>query len=275
MMKKRPPFPVLALAGIVLLCNTALTRSGLLEASLRKQTLKVLSYNIHHGSPPSNPTDIDLDAIAKVIIEHQPDLAALQEVDSFTGRSGPFNQAEELGKKTGMTAHFFKAINHDGGEYGVAILSRLPIVETNRYPLPRKEGNGGEPRILATATIQVSSKEKILFACTHLDAQSDSTNRHLQINAIEGLLKDSTLPIIIAGDFNAAPGSQVIRILDNNFTRTCDPCEFTIPVDQPRRAIDFIAFSPPKSFRIKQHIVIPERKASDHLPVLAILEAAF
>lgn len=274
-MKKNPLFPFLALAGIVLLCNTALRRSGLLDAPLRKQTLKVLSYNIHHGSPPSKPTDIDLDAIAKIIIEHQPDLAALQEVDSFTGRSGPFNQAEELGKKTGMTAHFFKAINHDGGEYGVAILSRHPVVETNRYPLPRKEGNGGEPRILATATIQISSKESLLFACTHLDAQSDSTNRYLQIKAIEGLLKDSTLPVIIAGDFNASPGSQVIRILDNNFTRTCDPCEFTIPVDQPRRVIDFIAFAPPKTFRIKQHFVIPERNASDHLPVLAILETNF
>src|SRR5690606_32249863 len=121
--------------------------------SIKKRTLKVLTYNIHHAAPPSRSQAIDLDAIAAVINEQNPDLVALQEVDAHTGRSGPFNQAEELGRKSGMTAHFFKSINYDGGEYGLAILSRLPVVDVNLYPLPRMEGNGGEPRILATAVI--------------------------------------------------------------------------------------------------------------------------
>src|SRR5690606_7643924 len=95
--------------------------------TLRKYTVRVMSYNIHHAAPPSKPGVIDLDAIAAVIHAQQPDLVALQEVDVFTGRSGPFNQAEELGKRTGMSAHFFKAIDHDGGEYGLAILSKLEV----------------------------------------------------------------------------------------------------------------------------------------------------
>jgi endonuclease/exonuclease/phosphatase family metal-dependent hydrolase len=241
----------------------------------KKRTLKILCYNIHHAEPPSKSDVIDLNAIAKVINDHKPDLVALQEVDAFTGRSGPFNQAVELGKKTGMSAYFFKAINHDGGEYGVAILSRLPVSDTNLYPLPRMEGKGGEPRVLATATIELSAKEKFLFACTHLDSQRDSVNRLLQIKAIKGLLEETEVPVVIAGDFNATPGSEVIRILDTSFTRTCDPCEYTIPVDNPNKAIDFVAFTPAKRFRVKRHAVVPERYASDHLPVFAELEIVF
>lgn len=236
------------------------------------RVLRILCYNIHHASPPSKPDSIDLTAIAKVINDAKPDLVALQEVDVFTRRSGPYNQAEELAKKTGLKSYFFKAIDHDGGEYGVAILSRYPVTETLRYALPTKEGSGGEPRVLGTAVISLPGDHKIIFASTHLDAQRDSVNRLLQINAIKSQLKNAVYPVIIAGDFNAAPGSEVIRVLDSHFKRTCNPCDFTIPVDVPRKAIDFIALSPAEAFRIKEHQVIPERYASDHLPVFAVLE---
>lgn len=218
------------------------------------------------------PDSIDLSAIAKVINDVKPDLVALQEVDVYTGRSGPHNQAEVLAKKTGLKSYFFKAIDYDGGEYGVAILSRYPVTETKRYALPTREGSGGEPRVLGTAVITLPGNDKIIFASTHLDAQRDSANRLLQIRAIHAQLKDAAYPVIIAGDFNAAPGSEVIRVLDSHFKRTCNPCQFTIPVDVPRRAIDFIAFSPAEAFRVKEHRVIPERYASDHLPVFAVLE---
>lgn len=238
----------------------------------KKQVLKVLCYNIHHALPPSKKDSIDLDAIARVITSRQPDLVALQEVDVHTRRSGAFNQAEELGRRTGLMSYFIKAIDYDGGEYGVAILSRYPMTDLKRYPLPTKEGTGGEPRVLGTATVTLPGKRKIVFACTHLDAQRDSVNRGLQINAIAETLKGSTVPVIIAGDFNAHPGSGTIRVLDTYFKRTCDPCDFTIPVDKPKKAIDFIAFSPEKKFSVKKHEVIPERYASDHLPVYVELE---
>jgi endonuclease/exonuclease/phosphatase family metal-dependent hydrolase len=237
-----------------------------------KLKLKVLCYNIHHAAPPSVKDSIDLDAIARVISDAKPDLVALQEVDVNTGRSGPFNQAEVLGRKTGLTSYFIKAIDYDGGEYGVAILSRFPMSNLQRYPLPTKEGTGGEPRVLGTATITLPGKKEIVFACTHLDAQRDSVNRELQIRAITEVLKSTTAPVIIAGDFNAPPGSGTIRMLDASFKRTCDPCDFTIPTDKPNKAIDFIAFSPAKVFKVIKHEVIPERYASDHLPVFAELQ---
>ncbi len=236
--------------------------------------LRVLCYNIHHCNPPSKAGVIDVDAIAKVINDAKPDVVALQEVDVHTGRSGSgLHQAEELGRKTGMQAYFAKAINHDGGEYGVAILSKLPMEATMKFELPTAEGTNGEPRILATAVITLPGNEKIRFACTHLDAQKNNTNRMLQIVKINEILKDETLPVIIAGDFNATPESRVINILDTDFMRTCKTaCGFTIPQVNPTKTIDYIAFKPSNVFSVAQHKVINESYASDHLPVFAILK---
>jgi endonuclease/exonuclease/phosphatase family metal-dependent hydrolase len=241
-------------------------------AQTNKQALNILCYNIHHALPPSKKDSIDLDAIARVINNAKPDLVALQEVDVHTKRSGGVDEASELGRKTGLQAYFFKAIDYDGGEYGVAILSRFPVKDQQRYPLPTKEGTKGEPRILATAVVTLPGKKEIVFACTHLDAQRDSVNRELQIHAITETLKASKRPVIIAGDFNARPGSGVVRTLDAHFKRTCSSCDFTIPSDVPKATIDFIAFAPEKKFSVKKHEVIQERYASDHLPVFVELE---
>lgn len=231
----------------------------------------VLSYNIHHANPPSKPNVIDLEAIARVIKEQQPQLVALQELDVHTKRSGiTLHEAEELGRLTGMHAWFFKTIDYDGGEYGIGILSKYPLGATKGYHLPTV---GGEPRGLATAEIELPGHKKILFACTHLDAQRNDTNRILQINAILGILKKEPLPVIIAGDFNAMPASPVIKQLDSYFTRSCTGnCGFTIPETNPNRTIDFIAYAPAAAFEVTKHEVIPEQYASDHRPVSAVLK---
>lgn len=233
-------------------------------------SLKVMSYNIHHANPPSRPDFIDLDAIARVISDQQPDLVAVQEVDVKTVRSGAsVNEAELLGAKTGMRYYFAKAIDYDGGDYGIAILSKYKLSSVHTYPLPTAEGSGGEPRVLATAIVKVPGKGKMLFAATHLDAQKSPVNRKLQIAAIAQILEKEKRPVIIGGDFNAEQGTEVIDVLDKYFTRTCTgDCPYTIPVLQPVKTIDFIAFKPAGGFNVTEHKVINETYASDHLPVV-------
>lgn len=241
------------------------------DQSRNKQELTVMSYNIHHANPPSKAGYIDVDAIAAVINKHQPDLVALQEVDVNTKRSG-LNEAVVLAEKTKMNFYFAKAIDHDGGDYGVAILSRYPLSGGATHKLPTAAGTNGEPRVLATASVEVSGK-KIIIACTHLDAQRNDTNRLLQINAIVDIMKQETNPVILAGDLNAAPGGAVINVLDKSFTRTCtQDCGFTIPVEKPTKTIDFIAYRPTANFTVLSHKVIDEKYASDHLPVIATLK---
>jgi len=235
--------------------------------------LRVLCYNIHHANPPSRPNIIDLDTIANVIKKEQPHLVALQEVDVFTERSGKsIHQAEKLAGMTGMKAYFAKAIDYGGGEYGVAILSRLPMEAMQNIPLTTAAGTSGEPRTLATAVITLPQGKKILFASTHLDAQRQDTNRLLQVNRIVEVLKQEKLPVVIAGDFNSVEGTQIINVLDSYFTRTCTTnCGFTIPEINPTRTSDFIAYAPANAFIVMEHRVVDEKYASDHLPVASSL----
>ncbi len=234
-------------------------------------SIKILSYNIHHCNPPSAGGLIDVDTIAGVINKLDPDVVALQEVDVNTKRSGGIDQAKLLGEKTGMKYHFFKAINHDGGAYGLAILSKFEVVSIKQYPLPTIPETKGEPRILATVELK-GKTGNIIFACTHLDAQSNDQNRLLQVKEIASILGKSKLPVIIAGDLNAATGSAVINIFDQHFKRTCDNCAFTIPVTRPNKTIDFVGFAPSARFQVIAHEVVPERYASDHLPVNVTLK---
>jgi|SRR5690554_348788 len=231
--------------------------------------IKVLSYNIHHANPPSKPDLIDLEAIAKVIQESGADLVAVQEVDVYTERSGKeSHQAEELAKLTGMSYFFSKGIDYQGGEYGTAILSKYPISDTERHELPDLEGISSEPRTLAVVTVTIDDKE-IKFANTHLD-YTNRENNLLQVQRIIEVFENESLPVILAGDFNAVPESTSIQTLDEKFTRSCiDNCEFTSPQDNPRREIDFIMVSKASPLEVTRHQVIEEIYASDHRPVFA------
>lgn len=237
-----------------------------------KNTITVMAYNIHHANPPSKPDFIDIDAIVRVIKAQNPDVVALQEVDVNTSRSGSIDEAVEIATKLEMNYFFGKAIDYDGGEYGVAILSKYPITEEIVHKLPTEPSTNGEPRVLATAKITLPDGEAIRFGSTHLDAQKESVNRELQINKIVEIASDENLPFVIAGDFNATPDSEVIRVLDSHFKRTCRLCPPTIPVNEPTKAIDFIAYKhPDNKFTVESHKVINETYASDHLPIVAVI----
>jgi endonuclease/exonuclease/phosphatase family metal-dependent hydrolase len=234
--------------------------------------LRIMSYNIHHANPPSKPDSIDMEAIANTIAKAKPDLVALQEVDVNTKRSGNIDQAYWLAKRLKMNVFFAKAIDHDGGDYGLAILSRFPIVDQIIVRLPTKQITKGEPRILATVVVQLPNNQNIKFGCIHLDAQKEETNRLLQAEALLAQGKSEKLPFILAGDWNARPGSKTIEIMNGAFTRTCQDCAYTIPVTNPKSTIDFISYASQHPFQIISHEVIPERYASDHLPILSVLK---
>lgn len=243
------------------------------SAGVKADVLKVMSYNVHHCNPPAKPGVIDIDAIAAVINSVKPDVVGLQEIDVKTGRSGKdINQAEELAKKTGMNFFFGKAIDHDGGEYGVALLSKYPVSETQVYHLTSLPEIKGEKRVLVTARLLLPSGKAIRFGNTHLDAERDPANRMVQIKEINAIAKKEALPFVITGDFNAYPESEVIREMDLVFTRSCQTCQPTIPADKPSRSIDFIGFRNDQPFVVRGHEVIAASGPSDHLPVAATLE---
>jgi endonuclease/exonuclease/phosphatase family metal-dependent hydrolase len=237
------------------------------------EAIKVMSYNVHHCNPPAKPDVIDLDGIAAVINEAKPDFVGLQEIDVNTTRSGVgLNQAKALAEKTKMNFYFAKAIDYQGGEYGVAILSKYTIHDARIYRLSSDPSTKAEPRVLVTAKVVLPSGKAIRFANTHLDATGNPVNREMQIAEINAIAAKETLPFVITGDFNATVNSTVISEMDKVFTRTCVNCAPTIPADRPLKCIDFVAFTTRMPFHIRSHQVVVAPEASDHLPVISVLD---
>jgi endonuclease/exonuclease/phosphatase family metal-dependent hydrolase len=246
------------------------TKTSSTASNSPEETLRVMAYNIHHSNPPLKPGVIDIEAIANVIGSENPDLVALQEVDVNTTRSGAFNQAAEIASRLNMHCFFGKAIDYQGGAYGIAILSKYPLTETTVHRLPTQPDTNGEPRIMATTRVTLPDGTPIRFGSTHLDAQKQPVNRQLQIEEIVKIAAEEDLPFILAGDFNAVPDSEVINVLEKQFKLSCKNCPFTSSANNPVRTIDYIAFrDPSQKLRVVSHRVVNEKHASDHLPVVA------
>lgn len=242
------------------------------DPPVKEKVIRVMTYNIHRGNPPGQPADvIDLNSTAEVIKSQHPDFVCLNEVDVHTKRSGvSLDEAQKLGELTGMHAYFAKAMDYDGGQYGDAVLSKYPILESYRYVLPFKI-EGSEPRDIAMIKVEVEGTS-FLFATTHLDHTAAEDNRILQANTIvNDILPELTLPLIIGGDLNAIPESETIGILSGKLTAGCkgNTCPLTFPYNAPNRTLDYIMINDKKAFEFKSYKVVSGVTASDHLPVIA------
>ena len=234
------------------------------------RTLSVLCYNIHHGEGTDGK--LDLGRIARVIKEAKPDLVALQEVDKNTTRTGQVHQAAELARLTGMQGSFARAIDFRGGEYGLAMLSRFPLKGVNPHPLPGKEKQ--ESRIVMEATVEPKGFPAITLLNTHLQ-HDDGETREKQAARIDELYARTEGPVVLAGDLNASPGSAPIKTLSRTWSFATEPGGkglLSYPSDTPKQQIDFVLFKPVGKFKVIEAKVIEEKVASDHRPVLVVLE---
>jgi endonuclease/exonuclease/phosphatase family metal-dependent hydrolase len=234
------------------------------------QILKVLTFNILHGATTRG--DFDLDAIAKVILETDPDLVALQEVDFKTNRARKYDLVTELGWRTKMAPIFGKAMNFDGGEYGEGILSKFSYISTRNVALPFTEGN--EPRAALEVLIVIPSEDTIAFVGTHLDHLRDEKDRIAQVKEINEVFSQNIYPTILAGDLNAVPGSTPINILEEIWkpSYNMDNPAPTFPSKEPRIKIDYVMFKPGKNWKVLDTRVIQDPIASDHCAYLVTLE---
>jgi endonuclease/exonuclease/phosphatase family metal-dependent hydrolase len=232
----------------------------------QKPTIRVLSYNIHHGEGTDGK--VDLPRLARVIRAADPDLVALQEVDRKTKRTGGVDQTAELARLTGLHGAFGKAIDYEGGEYGQAILSRVPLTSGTVHLLPGEPER--EKRIAFAVALKLDGRE-ITFATTHLHHQSDEF-RQKQAVKLNEVFADSSHPMILAGDLNATPTSKPLAVLTPKWGVTGGKNLFTFPAEKPTSQIDYVMYRPRDAFRMVGVSAIDEPVASDHRPLLAILE---
>jgi len=235
---------------------------------LPAQNLKVLTYNIHHGQ--NNQGAVDLQGIANVILATNPDLVALQEIDSATTRTQGADQLKELASLTGMYTYFAKAMDYEGGAYGTGILSRMPITATERIALPGNKDH--EPRVASIITLQLPGDSLLQFVSAHLDAGDEPTDRINQATALVQRFTNAKTPVILAGDLNAGPASKETGILKQLFTDATQASGPTYPADTPTVKLDYILVYPKQRFNVTATRVIQETVASDHRPLVAELE---
>lgn len=220
-------------------------------------TVKMMSYNIHNGIGLDEVTDYA--RIGEMIKSHNPDVVAIQEIDSATTRSEGVYVLGEIAKAAGMNDYYAPAIDYRGGKYGIGLLCKEEPISIKRHALPGRE----EQRAIIIAEFP-----EYAFACTHLSLTEDDRNASAEI--IRSLAKEYDKPFYIAGDFNAKPESQFIKDITTDFTPLTETTAPTFPADTPNVVIDYVmSYNPTgSSVTAENPGVIDEPAMSDHRPII-------
>jgi endonuclease/exonuclease/phosphatase family metal-dependent hydrolase len=225
--------------------------------------VKVLSYNVGgHGARWSRSY---LDRIARTIAEAGADVVGLQEVHRGTKQARLEDQAETLGRLTGLSVRFGKSFTLGAGEFGNAVLTRGELRSSEVHPLP----GPGEPRTLLHSRIALAGGELDFFV-THLAAWSrwGRASRRIQIHGLMERLRQQTRPFVLVGDLNAPSDAPEIRtLMAAELFRMCGD-DIAITHRYMRQRIDYILADPgwiTDSYRVIR------AGPSDHWPVLVEL----
>jgi endonuclease/exonuclease/phosphatase family metal-dependent hydrolase len=254
---------------IAALLGLATVRAGEVPVT---QPLRVMSWNIRHGTGTDGR--LDLKRIARVIREARVHLVALQEVDRGVARTDRRDLPGELAALTGMTSIFSNNFSYQGGEYGNAILSHLPVLSwTNRHYRMLRDG---EQRGLLEAAVEWQGRP-LRFFSTHLDYRPDEAERLTHVEAIRNTIQSAlTTPAIVAGDFNALPDSRVVAamrtFLSDSWIEAGEGPGATYPSSAPVRRIDYFFLSDDHDFG-PQSVRVLQSHASDHLPLVLHVRA--
>ena len=264
--------PAILLMALMVLGVTPLASTIALSSSagLAKKTLRVMTYNIHVGVGMDKK--LDLQRIADVINRERPDLVGLQEVDRGVKRTEARDEIAELAKMTNMHFAFAHNLDYQGGQYGVAILSRIPIDAIDH----RKYENRREAERRGMIRVEVNFEGKsINFVTTHLDYQFED-GRLFEAEQMLKSLYDVKGPLIVVGDLNDEPSGKTYKLMSQGFddawvwSRTKDT-GLTYPADKPLKRIDYVFIRQSDRVKVKKAWVM-NTLASDHLPLVADLE---
>ncbi len=227
-------------------------------------TITVATYNIRHGRGMDER--VDLTRTAAAIRALGADLVALQEVDRRVQRSGSEDQPAVLGERLGLQPAFGGFFPYQGGEYGMALLSRFPLERITPLRLP----DGNEPRVALMAQVLLPSGARVQVVNVHFDWVRDDSLRYRQVEALAAVLDTVSLPMILMGDFNDVPGSRTLLRWRSRFVALAKPAEdpFTFSSTAPTKEIDHILLSPAARWEGRTARVVTDTLTSDHRAVV-------
>ena len=241
------------LANLVLLAPFFLPQFGWAATaeSTAGQTLSVMALNVYRD----NRND---DAIVSYLRAERADVVMLSEVQPALMRT------------LQATLHDLYPHRYDAstpGTYGLAFLSRYPLLEARSVPL------GGRRRRVIEATLAWQRPVTLLGAHPLPPLGSRwAQRRNDELVTLEALVQQVTNPVILLGDFNASPWSFALQQLSEtaalrfaNLGLGIRPTWFYGPIGAP---LDHILVS--AQWRVMRYEVGRE-VGSDHLPVVAEL----
>lgn len=237
--------------------------------SAEEPRLRVAAYNIRHGEGVDRT--LDLARIADVLAQLDADVIALQEVDQGTDRTGRVDQAAAIAARLGYRGVHGAHRPFQGGAYGNAVLTRLPVRASRTHAVPPAAGQA-----LAVLEVEVAMPGlgPVSVVSVHLAGSLD--DRMAQAQAITRLFAAADRPIVLAGDFNGRPDDAAVAWLSGRWRRLekNGPRE-TFPADRPDREIDFMMVAADEArLELVEHRVLPESMAADHRPLLAVFRVA-
>lgn len=230
-----------------------------LRVSDQPRRSRIVSWNIRAAR--SAPVE----AIAAELRDMEADVVALQEVDVRTRRSGFVDEPTVLAHALGFHFVFAASIKWDEGDYGLAVLSRWPLVDIRRHRIEHLPG--AEPRIILETTVCANGRPLRLFN-HHADGRAAS--RDPGFVEVRRILEDEVgRGILVAGDFNELPDAPGVNSLLDAGLIDLGGESPTNTADSGR--IDYLLADDPLA-RLMSSARVWITDKSDHHAVLADLE---
>ncbi|MEC4018901.1 endonuclease/exonuclease/phosphatase family protein [Streptomyces sp. H27-D2] len=247
--------------------------------------LRVASYNIAAGAGADHVFDPTRTAEALRALDA--DVIGLQEVDVHWGaRSAWRDLAADLAEQLGMRVYFAPIYSLDPleagqprREFGVAVLSRFPILSAENHDITRLSTQDPNPAPapapgFGEVVLRVHGTRVHVYA-THLDYRADPSVRRAQVADTRRIMAEDCdrhgrCPRqVLVGDFNAEPGAAELTPLWERLTDAVPSGSgLTYPARTPVKRIDYVTVS--DGIRVRG-ATVPETLASDHRPVVADL----
>ena len=227
---------------------------------MAESPLCLATWNIHMGI--GRDGERNLGRTAEVIRAINPDLIGLQEVDNHV--SGEGDDLQRLRAMTGLRVVPGPTMERSNGDYGNALLTRLPILEVERFDISVSRR---EPRGILVVHLDWRG-ECLQVAVTHLGLWPGERRSQVR-DLIACLSAGDRSPLILMGDFNEwLFWGRPLRWLHRHFGTSRSPATF--PSRWPLLRLDHILADPPERLRGKTAVrTALAQKASDHLPLVA------
>jgi endonuclease/exonuclease/phosphatase family metal-dependent hydrolase len=231
--------------------------------------VKIATYNVHKCVGLDRRQSVD--RIARVIRQIDPDVVALQEVVRQFGRHDDHDQAAALAERLGMQMLMGTAIEGPDFEYGNVVLTRMPVAGHEKYDLSCRSY---EPRTIQRVDIEIDGG-LLHFYNTHLGTtyaeRCEQSRRLVQTEILEASHPEH--PQVLVGDFNDWFQGTPSRLLGDHLYDATRHMKPTYPSVAPVLRLDRIYVNHHvRARRVWAHTTPLARLASDHVPIVAVLE---